>query len=181
MSLFSFFMRFKSFQKLISDVELKAQFDFAEQLKIHSHEMDLNQLELERNFKWSNHPRIIVNIWDDDEPTDHGLNTFAYIESENLPNLVCYEVLEKLQNYLRAEQIQCRMTIRDELILYPHLVLDRNNPKKLHKRWVLVIEGIKTYDSFFSFTSKLQRIHLEHKGSVLKFFSENQGDDHSCR
>lgn len=177
MSFFSFLSNFKSFKRYISDIEIKAQHNFAEQLRIHSQEIELEQLELEQKFQWSNNPEIFFKIWDeetwDDDPLDSRLpHTFAYIDNQNIPSFACYELLQKLQGYLRSQEIQCRMMILDQLILYPHLVLDVQNRRKLTKRWVLVIDGVQSYHSFFAFMSKIKCVCLPHNGSVLKNLTE---------
>lgn len=130
--------------------ERKAKLDISDKLKAFHDNYDEQQKALESAFSYKDIERISVNFWDDfcdDGDVEEGkiVETYAYIEDPDLPNVECYKLLSRLVDHIEKKRllppsVKMRMHFSDSSAKYPHLI--NEHAYMLRKAWEIRITHI---------------------------------------
>lgn len=137
-------------EKEIYKVQRNAIHIFAEKLESYHLNEKKKQIQLEKDFKYSSLSEIPINIWDDfydDECAPEGevVETFAYIESRDIPDKECFKILMFLSDFIKNNNIlptsvDINIEYYDSTNIYPRLVEEYEY--SLYKRWQLNFTNI---------------------------------------
>lgn len=137
-------------EKAIHQARRKAELGMAEKLVAFHKEYEKEQRALEETFSYDKIDQININFWDDfcDDgyvPEGEVTETYAYIEDNRLPDLECFNVLSKLLQYIKSNEllpstVHLRMHFSDSTAKYPNLI--HEHKYMLTKRWEIQITNI---------------------------------------
>lgn len=103
------------------------------------------QRELESHYTAQAIENYSINIWD--EYTDLG-ETFAYVEMTEVPNSICFELLNRMLLFARGNKavnkldIGLAMRFYDSSTFHPALIGNKEAEFTMYKRWEIVISHV---------------------------------------
>lgn len=132
------------------------------------------QAELEASFDPAAISKYSVNVWDD-YPEAEG--TYAYVEMNEVPDTVCFDVLLHLLAFAKSTPVIMDMGIDlglrfyDSSIAYPTLIGRPDGEYSLCKRWELTIAGAG-YETLENVVDQLKGAPA-FAGKALDIYSES--------
>lgn len=159
---------------------IEIQNDFSNKLiSYHSNYLQ-KQEQLKKVFEYKKIDVININICDDfyDDgfaPNGEEQNTYAYVDTLNIPDIETKKILEILLEYitnnsLLPESVKIELNFYDSTTQYPFLVLEYEY--HLYKRWQIEFKNI-THKILDKLIYDLQKIELSLKEVKFDIYSES--------
>lgn len=163
---------FISSRKLKFDIEQAgkdAQQKFNNIIKSWHENYELKQRKLESKFNFDDVEFWSVNVWDEINNQD---STFVYVEMNEVPDRVCFAVLNHIWYYLQQSDLSgVSFRFYDSTSIYPSNLLTETGRYSSFKRWELLLENV-TSDSLDSIVELLKKTP-DFNGKKIDVYSES--------
>jgi hypothetical protein len=132
------------------------------------------QVELESTFDLRKVNKWSVNVWDD---FPEGGTTYAYVEMDAIPDVVCVDLLMHLLAYAKSNRVindsDCALSLRfyDSSSVHPVLIGSRVGEYSMFKRWEMTITGA-SYESLDLVVQELKKAP-DFQDKPFKIYSES--------
>ena len=132
------------------------------------------QTRIESEYRSDSFSSFNINVWDDYE---EGKATYVYVEENNLPDSVCFDVLSHLYSFAKysKEIVSTGVTLGfrffDSSEVHPTLIGAAEGEHSLFKRWEMTIDGAD-YETLELIVKLLQSVPTL-DGKALHIYSES--------
>lgn len=146
-----------------------AKMEFAELIKSWHENYKIKQKQLEDKFNLDSIDAFCVNVWDEIDTDD---STFIFVEMNEVPDEVCFAVLNHIWHHLRVHDVSnVSFRFYDSTNIYPSNLLTETGRYTSFKRWELRLESVN-YDSLNTVVELLKKAP-NFIGKKLNIYSES--------
>lgn len=124
----------------IEEEKQAAKLEFSELIKSWHTDYEANQKLLDNQFNIESIEAFSVNVWDEIDEHD---STYIFVEMNEVPDSICFSVLNHLCQYLRSSNISnVSFRFYDSTNIYPSNLLTETGRYTSFKRWELRLDDV---------------------------------------